>query len=280
MDIKEYKEGQFDQSNRKIVDIYMRTNEYVIYRTDTDIVHVYIADEHLPQNERIHYKNLMNIAIEIGRVNSLQSGRLTRMYSINKAIARALAKCLEGEIESAKEALSDVEGRLIRLRLLEGRLQYQLSSAIIVAFLLCSVVLIIFVSNYDILSGISSYLIYLKVALFGSLGGFLSVSLGINKVDIDLDADWRTNILAGSSRILIALVASLFVYFGIKANLVFGIFNDDPSNFGLYIAAMISGFSETFVPNIITKISKEETDKLKATPQNEKVVTKEEKHPN
>ena len=98
-----------------------------------------------------------------------------------------------------------------------------------------------------------------QVASCGALGGFLSVSIGIRKLEIDPDADWRINGIAGASRIVIAMIGSIFVYFAIVSGLVLGNLSIEDSNAGVFAISVAAGFSESFVPNILRQMTQGDT---------------------
>ena len=68
-----------------------------------------------------------------------------------------------------------------------------------------------------------------------------------------------TNCAADGSRIIIAIVAAVFAYFAVKSELILGTLSK--TAYGIYIASMVAGFSEKFIPNIISSISKEGKEK-------------------
>ena len=105
----------------------------------------------------------------------------------------------------------------------------------------------------------SYFILLFTIATFGSLGGFLSVSINVNKLDLDIDGGANIQILTGFSRIFISMISSLIIFVIIKSDLALGIINDVKNNNIFYALAVISGFSETFVPNIIKNIESEKT---------------------
>ena len=177
----------------------------------------------------------------------------TEKYGDEKTIVIGAHMCFEGKIDDAKSILSGAENRLIRLRCLQGRLQYLIS-----AFLVTFIPLIFLLGFYFIpfFKDRPSFFSFALILTCGAMGGFLSVSLNVWKLDIDLDASRQINCAAGSSRILIAMVASIFAYFAIKSQLILSILSD--SNYGIYLASFASGFSESFIPNVIRKLSEKD----------------------
>jgi hypothetical protein len=102
-----------------------------------------------------------------------------------------------------------------------------------------------------------SALRFAAVGTFGAIGGFLSVSIGLHKLRIDPDTDWKINAVAGASRIVIAIIGSIFVYLAIVSKLVLGNLSLADSEAGLYAISLAAGFSETFVPNILRHLTSE-----------------------
>lgn len=248
-DPKEFKEGGVDLQGAKIDHVYVTDINYVIYRTSEGIKY-YIYDDYLPEEERIYWKRVVGIGPQLGRIYSLQPEELNSVESINRQIVRGVNQSLEGNNEEARSILQDAEDRLIRLRCLQGRLQY-LFSAGLIAFI--PITLVICHEIFPYCANNTQLLHFLKIATCGALGGFFSVSLSVWNLKVDVDASRMLNFAAGGSRILIAIVAAIFTYFAIKSKLILGALDDE--SYGIFVAAIISGFSETFVPNIIRKVS-------------------------
>jgi hypothetical protein len=114
---------------------------------------------------------------------------------------------------------------------------------------------VIFAISIFIYAGESA--IFAKVMLCGALGGILSIAVGFSNLSIDIDANWQTNSLIGGSRILIAITASLFSYFAIKPDIAFSFVNKIKSNYGVFMIAMVAGFAEMLVSNIMNNLAKE-----------------------
>lgn len=129
-------------------------------------------------------------------------------------------------------------------------------SALVFSLFLSAIALNTYIyNNYTSLSHLRNLIF---VIAGGSIGGFFSISLGINKIICEKDvANWLY-ILYGVERIIIATSASTIVYFAIQADLVFSITKKLPQPLiGFIFFAIVAGFSETFVPNLLIKIEKE-----------------------
>ena len=241
---RDFKIGVLDNDGSEIRSIYARTLEYVVYRTDKAI-RIDIDDDCPNVNE--YLKRHHKIGIDLARIYSWLPEYLSWSEAVNKQIARAIATNVAGNFDDAKAMLKHAEERIINLKTIQGRLQYTLS-----AFFLVVIVFLISL----LLSGYSSA-VYSSVMLCGALGGVLSIAVGFRNLQIDIDSNWKTNSLIGGSRILIAITASLFSYFAIKSEIAFGFVSKIQENYGIYLIAMVAGFAEMLVPNIMNNLAKD-----------------------
>ena len=256
--LNEVIKGGKDQRGREILDVYWSTRDYVIFKHPSGISPHFSDDEQLAKQQRSAYSD---IGPTLSKVNALRSGLTAKTESIDREIARAVSQALDGHIDNARVILDAVRERLLGLRSAKGRLQYQCS-----AFVLMVLVSLV-IWGYGVIGHLDNQpalVMLLQVALCGAVGGFLSISMTIRTLDIDPDADWKVNAIAGASRIIIALIGSVFVYFAVKSGLVLGSLNLFAHPEGVYTLAIASGFSETLVPNILSRVSdsggKEEID--------------------
>jgi hypothetical protein len=247
-DPNEFIVGSKDLHGSEILQVYITASDYVIYKTETGIS-VYTYEDNLPDDDKIYWKRMVQIGPEIGEIKSLQPAK-KGFESIDRELVRGMYQALEGKIELARSLMETAKNRLIRLRCLRGRLEYLISSFVFTLFPLFFLLLFYFINFFQ---QKTFFITIASVASCGAIGGFLSVSLNVWKLEIDLDAGSALNFAAGGSRILIALMAAIFVYFAIKSELILGTMGK--SEYGVYVACIISGFSESFIPNIIRKMS-------------------------
>ena len=85
----------------------------------------------------------------------------------------------------------------------------------------------------------------------GSLGAFLSVSLNLQRLQIDPEAPRLMNTISAVSRIIIGMIGAVFVFLVIKGNLILGLLADLKNPAAILAIAVLAGFSETFVPNAL-----------------------------
>jgi hypothetical protein len=204
----DYKIGISDNDNVKIVKIYAKSPVFVVFRTN-NAIKIDIDDDHC-ECEKIS-DNHHKIGIDLARIYSLLPEKLTRSESINRLVGRAITTNAAGNTDSAKLILAQAEERLIKLKTIQGRLQYTLSAFVLV-FAICL---------FPLLLGPERTPMLLNMTLCGALGGVLSIAIGFSSLEIDLDASSYVNCLIGCSRILIAITASIFTYFAIKSDVAF-----------------------------------------------------------
>lgn len=107
-------------------------------------------------------------------------------------------------------------------------------------------------------------LLLLKVVVCGALGAFLSVCLSIQQLEIDPETPRKVNRISGITRLVIGMSAGLVVYLAIGAGLVLadglslevadGEQLSAKVTAGILLLAVVAGFSEGFVPNILRRV--------------------------
>ena len=243
-----FKPGEKDHDGEEITRVYARCDNFIIYGTKFSPICYYFQPG--DRREELICKS-QEICIELCKIQSMQTGGLIHHKAINAEIARALRLCFEGNVKAAKTVLIETEKRLIKLRRLNGRIHYILSCMATLFITSAMLISIRFIMRASLTE---NAIVFIYAILCGSLGGFLSVSLSIKKLDVDPDAPWSINAISGASRILIAMIGSAFVYLLVKADIVFGIFSEYESLFSLLSISFTAGFSETYVPNILRKM--------------------------
>lgn len=165
-------------------------------------------------------------------------------------------------MDDSEQMLRAVESRLRNLATLKEHLHYLLGSIAVVLIIIILLGFIYLVAQFKGDKSFDSILILFQVAACGALGGSLSVARGVRKLEIDPDSHWAMNALTGGSRILIAIVGSLFVYFEIASKLILGtlFLSGDELPYAIYAFSIVAGFSESFVPNILSKVSVEKSE--------------------
>jgi hypothetical protein len=252
----EFRVNGVDNAGEKVLRIYYKNQRYVIYRTQ-EVVHVDIDDD--CEDVISLVAKHAEILLELTQVDAILPARINGIEGINRQIARSITQNFEGSQLHAKANLTDALERVRRLRLVRGRLQYVFSSLaatiMVVAAVFASKLLI-----YEGQSWVSAQsALYMRIAACGAMGGFLSIALGFRGLEIETDANWLTNCLVGGSRILIAVMAGVFSFFVIRSGIALQVLTNrnESGPYGLYALAMIAGFSERLVPNLMENLGRQ-----------------------
>jgi hypothetical protein len=259
--VEHYEIGGRDKRGHKVLDIFWKTEDFVIFQHKEGISAHFSDEEKL---SREHARRYMHLGPHLSRINALlpppepvddkkTSARRWSFFHtpdsfLYRETARAIANALIGDHQRAIDILAFVEARLIRRRRAHGQFQYLLMCGGMWAFL---VIIAVVCHRLSLLP--SPWMDLIQVAACGATGGFLSVAIGIRKLNIDPDTAWWVNGVYGFIRLMIAIVSAVLLYFLIKAKLVLQpVFSENPAQekFALFAFAAVAGFSETLVPNM------------------------------
>jgi len=245
--LEEYLPGHVDKNGEVIGKVLTRGISCVIYETPV-AVRVEIDSDAAQTN-----LNYIQILPWLTRVRNLQAGRFASSDTLKAEIARALLVALNGKLEDAKQMFTAQRRRLIALHHLRGRLEY-LGAGVAVALLLGIVVTVAWLFHTPVpppAGPEAGALLLLKVAWAGTLGGVMSVYLGIRKIDIETESTWILHAIVGASRIVFALCAAILAYFAVGAATQFLGLNPAGNEPALFTLGIAAGFSETWVPNLM-----------------------------
>jgi hypothetical protein len=264
--VGDYKIGGLDKRGRKVLDILWSTNDFVIFQHAGGISPHFSDDDDLSREQARRY---MSLGPALSRINALlpppeQASGEARFGSrgwsffhtpnafLYRETARAIANALTGEHERAMEILAFVEARMMARRRAQGQFQYLLACT----GTLAAIALVALAFEFLLPLPAGAWPDLARVAACGAAGGFLSVALGIRKLDIDPDTRWWVNSYYGLIRLTIAIVSAVILYFLVKGKLVLQpLFPEASAHemFALYALAVAAGFSETFIPNILRR---------------------------
>jgi len=237
-----YKVGEENESGYIIEQIYTRNNEFSVYRTKHSIACTVIN----PSNDL--RKRISILEYYKARTLALINHDTSKYLSISSLIASAVSINIEGDTDSAIKILEFAEKRIFIIKTIVGRIFYTLSafSVVLLLFIVC-LISHKHIHNQIIKDAINS-------AFFGSIGAAMSIALGYQSIEIDVDSTDIVNSLMGFSRILIGIFASIFCLLSIKNDIAFS-FVKNHIPWGIWMISMMSGFVEKLAPNIIGKLS-------------------------
>ena len=158
-------------------------------------------------------------------------------------------------IEIAKGLLNSIAPELEENTYSHSKLYYLLPCIVAVAM----AVYISFCCKHHIihLDPESKHMIYMIT--FGGIGGLFSVAININKHQEKVNRLFGAHVLAGFFRMLIAMMSGLIIYVFFKSDLIaigssIKTGKDSSSDhFATYMVAIVAGFSESLIPNLIRK---------------------------
>jgi hypothetical protein len=236
----ELKIGDKDGSGRQVQFIHAKDVEHLIYETTEGQI-VIKGDLSLA-----NHPGLNKLLTQIGDLVS-HSPSLKKKY--NSSRAHAMKVFLDGDAKTAHDLLRDVLEDMTRYLTRRAKLAYQAGAAILMLLSLIALPISRTLGSYEQLGPRLCFAI-----IFSSMGGFLSVAIGIDKVRVDLQNSLLVNTLYGSLRILIAMISGIMVVFFIEAKIMLSFLKDTSNVFGFVIAAFFAGFSETLIPNLMHKL--------------------------
>jgi hypothetical protein len=285
---QDIKVGVEDQCGRQVTWVYWSTQHYAIYQWCRQVsrggalawlaslyprasgmrVEYGISPHFARDDQRLRYALIHRNLTEI---YGLQQGRLACREPVNREIARAIMLALEDRSEDARSILNHLRARLRRMRNIEGRTSHL---AACMGSMLTALIALVAVSlaadaeqpwlKSTIVPLLGPDLLLLKVIVCGALGAFLSVCLSVEQLEIDPETPRKVHRISGITRLVIGMAAGLVVYLAIGAGLVLadGLSPDIPDGqrlsakvtAGILLLAVVAGFSEVFVPNILRRV--------------------------
>lgn len=267
--IKNFRIGVNDRHGSKITSIYNRTSKYIIYEIeDKDIANSLSLS--IAECEKV--KN-MDDSLNM-RLNCVRDEFISAQGVMNKLlpdsistfktrlaglIAKALeTKCNSNEMRAIEKSIEEITEKV------NEDYQYQWKSKLKFSF--CSAIVCILAvsiatgmiywnSQYKIDSTMNTYI---PIILLSCIGGFISISIKMRKVIFPRDFSDTMIFLFSLERMFLAVLSGTVAVIAVKSGMIL---NGNISSIYLYILlAVIAGFGEQFVPNLLTSIGKKITE--------------------
>jgi len=235
-----------------IEEIFSVHTDYIIYKAKGDYKIIDYADE----TSLIYEKNLNKLAFLRAKLDACLSNKSAYKRFRNQ-IAIFYKQCLLGNEDVANKLYDKIINDANLFKYYTARLIYMFSCVIALAILLSSCYFL----RHN--SYINFSPLFLKVMIFGGLGGFISVAISIKKIDLDVDFFNWSQLVYGILRIIIAIICAIILYILIKSGFLLKEFQNQKYVFFLF--AIVAGFSETFVPNILKKVESKEVSNTTET---------------
>jgi hypothetical protein len=252
-DWRKYRAGEGDKAGRQITRIYAADDDYVIYFLGCDLYY-----ETAPELE----KDLGSADAALARINRLLDAnppKNSREYEENVSILELAADALEmffcGEKPEALEILNSLRDKLQAKEEAQRRLAYQGGAFSITA--LVWILYLLFQWGGWIHARWEPWILAAALAM---AGGLFSVCLNIGSLQVNVNQQKVFLFFAGATRSIVALLAGTGLLLAMRSKMFVGTtYKGDPPDVAdaLKVAEMffcfLAGFSESFVPNILSK---------------------------
>jgi hypothetical protein len=268
--IKDIAVGFEFEKGRTVLHVFNRTDDYVIFEIKETGQITYRTTSSFPDNTG-------QIDLLLDKVEYYLDDSIGKYYIWNKLVshknlwneyrntmADVYFLCLdakEGNIETAKGLLNSIAPELEENTYSHSKLYYLLPCLFAVSI---AVWVSLCCKHHTIhLDPESKHMIYMIT--FGGIGGLFSVAININKHQEKVNRLIGAHVLAGVFRMLIAMMSGLIIYVFFKSKLIaigngVATGNEAYDHFANYMVAIVAGFSESLVPNLIRKTEAKVSD--------------------
>jgi hypothetical protein len=257
-----YKIGNTDKSGFLITKVFSRGESFIIYEIKSSLPSDSLRVVINPDSKREfveHEKNYEKIKQDFNELKAILY-KARRENSFKHLIAASISMGINGDVEASKEMLRTLKQRINQeyLAIFRDKILYSISG-------LCFVFLLLLLSYLTYINFINwggdngdLITIFLYSATAASLSGFISLALKQRKIDIDSELPRLNIIYFGIERILISVLSGLLMLVVIKSGLLLSVLNESDHPVWSYMAfSAVAGFSENYIPNILSKIEKE-----------------------
>lgn len=255
--------GGVDASGNTIARVITRADEYVIYEIQTSILSdsVKVIIRSIVEKDTFLIERFDGIRVAVSKIKG-QLFKVNDDVSYKGRIGHIISHALSsGDTAAANDEFNKLENEIddIYAERFWNSLRY-LST--IMGLAACLAVLAIWTYACDWFIDTHTLIrTLIFTAASGSLGGFLSVSRRLRTMSFEKEIPSYTYFFYGLERVTVSVCGAFIVILAVKSGLGGVIIKDFTT--GTMILAVVAGFSETLIPNILVKIEAEQTDKKK-----------------
>jgi len=254
-----YRAGEGDRAGRQIKRVYAVDDGYVIY---------FIGCELYYETTPALGKDLGGANAALARINRLLDANPeegTRGYDIKISTLELAADAFEmffcGERTEALEILNGLRDRLQAREEGQRRLMYQAGTVLITAL-----AWLLYLSSQGYMP--VQWHPWILAAALAMAGGLFSVCLNLESLEVNVNQQNTFLAIAGATRSIVAFLAGVGLLLAMRSKMFAGITyrSSEPPGAGdaLQIAEMffcfLAGFSESFVPNVLSKSANAKAD--------------------
>lgn len=235
-----------DHVGDTVTKIFLQTNCCVIYATGTNLKFLSFK-----QPAPTHYNDLISRLAQL----RAETNSFSKHYaSFRDITAVALMKGVVHSGEAAVSELDKIITRVTQIKTITARAKYWLTLAI--PSLVTLIVFIAFNLETDYSAPVEkNYVLALKCACFGIVGGLLSATAKLHKTNIDIEAPWWWVFVLSSSRIILAALSGLAAFFLVDSGFI-GMLRSPQTLGGYFAISMLAGFSEHYITNMFIQVGK------------------------
>lgn len=262
---EEFKEEAIkeDNTNKKV----KKMTDYKIggYIYDHKIKKIYFANNEknfiilkLEDNDEVIVfgetpKEIVHLLAECNYLtkNFVKNKKRKEMFEYQRAVA--INTYLIGEEEKSKEILDKLLNKLQEKIVLSKKLSY------IGVYLIIIIIMIFLCIFGDRVEYLIKYMKYIKIATFGSFGGFIALNVKLNDIKFDISESTISYITVSIYKLVFAMISSIISYFFIESELILSVIKNNNTNslYLIYTIATLAGFSESLLPNMFKNIEKD-----------------------
>jgi hypothetical protein len=260
--MKSIRVGSADRSGNIISRVITRADEYVIYEIQTtllsDSIKVSIAS--IVEMDTFLIERFDAIRVSVSKIKG-QLFKVNDDVSYKGRIGHIISHALSsGDTEASNKEFDKLETEIdfIYVERFQNSLKY-LATIMAFSALLASLAISAYLNDWFIVSHpLLRTLIF--TASSGSLGGFLSTSRRLRTMLFEKEIPTFAYIFYGLERVTVSVCGAFIVLLAVKSGL--GGFIKEGMT-GIMILAVVAGFSETLIPNILVKIEADQSEKKK-----------------
>lgn len=269
-------QGELDPCGVIIKQIYGRHTDscsrlvWIVYSDKNDNITGWVnPNDHNEIKEDEYHNRICDLEPLLSIAKSrIKAKTIKRKEVPETLIAKSIELAYSNDINKAEKALSQALLSINFSIQVSGKIDYFVGCSLIIFMQIFLILGSHFASTSGFISGYWNNLV--TIITFGAIGALLSVSVNSGKLWFEPDSPASMNRFAGALRIVIGLLSALIVYVAIESEFLMGFTTRIAAQNGeeLTVAtswitrfiAIISGFSETYVPDLIDRVSRNSMD--------------------
>ncbi|MEY2539272.1 MAG: hypothetical protein QOG67_3012 [Verrucomicrobiota bacterium] len=263
-----YRAGGGDRAGRRITEIYAIDDDYVIYFADHYFSETIVCCELFYETTEELGKDLGKADAALARINRMlddNQPKGSKEYNFNYSTLELAADGLEmifrGEKTEGLEILSGLCDKLQTKEEGQRRLLYQLGTLAIAGGTWGAYLCLKNQNGFP-----PGWEPWILAAALAMAGGFFSVCATIGSLTVNVNQLKRFLLGAGATRAVVALLAGTALLLAMRSKMFAGItytgdlplIKDALTNVEMFFC-FLAGFSESFVPNILSKTADAKT---------------------